>query len=96
MATKKRPAPKKAPPKPKAKKPTPPKKPSSAPIERAERVSAPHSVRKGRSTACKILPYVLIFFALILTISLFIVRIIGIALIAFGAWMGFTTVRSEN
>jgi len=25
-----------------------------------------------------------------------IVRIIGIALIAFGAWMGFTTVRSEN
>ncbi len=75
MATQKRPAPKKAPPKSKAKKPTPPKK-TSAPSVEKEASFKPR--RQGRSTACKVIPYVLIVFAIILAVSMLIVRVIGI------------------
>ena len=75
MATKKRPAPKKAPPKSTAKKSTPPKKASAPAFDKAP---APKTPRKGRSTACKVLPYVFIIFALILAIATIIVRLFGV------------------
>ncbi|MBQ2999163.1 MAG: DNA translocase FtsK [Clostridia bacterium] len=75
MATKKRPAPKKAPQKSSAKKPMPPKKNSASSSEKDFSSKSP---RKGRSTACKVLPYVFIVFALILAIALVIVRLFGI------------------
>ena len=75
MATKKRPAPKKAPPKSTAKKSMPPKK-SSAPA--FDKAPAQKSQKKGRSTACKVLPYVFIIFALILAIATVIVRLFGV------------------
>ena len=75
MATKKRPAPKKAPPKSTAKKPTPPKKTSSASQDKDFSSKSP---RKGRSTACKIMPYIFLVFALILAIAMVIVRLFGI------------------
>ena len=67
MATKKRPAPKKAPKKPMAKKPT-----SFAGD------AAPSAHHKKRSTASKILPYVFIVFALILAVAMIIVRLFGV------------------
>ena len=75
MATKKRPAPKKAPPKSTAKKSMPPKK-SSAPA--FDKAPAQKSQKKGRSTTCKVLPYVFIIFALILAIATVIVRLFGV------------------
>ncbi len=71
MATKKRSAPKKS----TAKKPTPPKKTGSASFEKD---FAPKAQRKGRSTVCKVLPYIFIVFALILAVSMIIVRLFDV------------------
>ncbi|MBO5938356.1 MAG: DNA translocase FtsK [Clostridia bacterium] len=42
-----------------------------------EKGSSPKQVKKGRSLAAKILPYLFLVFALVLVISLFIIRVIG-------------------
>jgi len=71
MATQKRPAPKKS----TAKKPTPQKKAGSASHEKD---FAPKAQRKGRSTVCKVLPYIFLVFALILAVSMIIVRLFDV------------------
>ena len=71
MATKKRPTPKKS----TAKKPMPQNKAASASFANTPSTKAQP---KKRGTACKILPYVFLVFALILAISIIIVRLFGI------------------